>query len=192
MALRHQLYPSTDYSLADLLHQLLLAKELSLRLERENQHFHGGITRKIIYDMIAAELWMRNLETKTSDGTFEFEVRIDVRRRQVDTMISFAEKMQWPFIAEARKTLDDFVQFGTNVDIRTWDWVAGLALPGSIFPLTLMFGLHQACPSLSSSAPTGTIQFLHPNFGFVFPQVSYWRSRSVIGRVLAVLPDTQK
>ncbi|KFZ06643.1 hypothetical protein V501_07206 [Pseudogymnoascus sp. VKM F-4519 (FW-2642)] len=88
--------------------------------------------------------------------------------RQVDALLSFAEKMKWPYLAEARKTLNDFVQQGTPVDIRTWDWVAGMALPGSMFPLTLMFGLHQACPSLNMTAPAGTVQLRHANFGMVF------------------------
>ena len=104
-------------------------------------------------------------------------------------MISFAEKMKWPYLAEARKTLNDFVQQGTPVDIRTWDWVSGLGLPGSMFPLTLMFGLHQACPLLNKAAPAGIVQLRQANFGFVFPQVSYWRSRSIVGMVLAVVLD---
>lgn len=178
--------------MVDFVYQLLHAKELSLRLERDKGSWHGGITRKIIYNMIVADLWMRNLETEASNdnsGNFDFLVRMDVRRRQVDAMLSFAETMKWPFLAEARKTLNDFVQDGTPVDIRTWDWAAGLALPGAIFPMTLMFGLHQACPSLKKISPAGAIQIRHANFGFVFTQVSYWRSRSIIGKVLAVLPD---
>lgn len=131
--------------------------------------WQGGITRKIIYDMIVADLWMRNLETKSSNGTFTLVVHTDVRRRQVDAMISFAEKMKWPYLAEARKTLNDFVQQGTPVDVRTRDWVLGLGLPGSMFPLTLMFSLHQACPSLNKAAPAGTVQLRHANFRFVFP-----------------------
>lgn len=189
LALRDMIDPNGDYHGVDFLNQVLQAKELSLRLEREKGHWHGGITRKIIYDMIAAELWMRNLEAKTTNGKSEYVVRMDVRRRQVDAMISFAEKMKWPFIAEARKTLNGFLQSGEQVDVRTWDWVAGLALPGSIFTLTLMFGLHQASPSLSKTPPDGTVQIRHANFGLVFPQISYWRSRSIIGRVLAVVPD---
>ncbi|OBT72270.1 hypothetical protein VF21_07961 [Pseudogymnoascus sp. 05NY08] len=179
VALREQMDPSTRYTLFDFLFQLIHAKELSLRLERDKGRWHGGITRKIIYDMIAADLWMRNLEPKVGNSTFEFMVRTDIRRRQVDAMMSFAEKMKWPYLAEARKTLNDFVQQGTPVDIRTWDWVAGMALSGSMFPLTLMFGLHQACPSLNKTAPAGTVQLRHANFGMVFNQVSYWRSRSI-------------
>ena len=189
VVLRDQIDPSTTYTLVDFLYQLILAKELTLRLERDKGRWHGGITNKIIYDMIAADLWMRNLETKASNATFEYLVHTDVRRRQANAMMSFAEKMQWPFLAEARKTLNDLVQQGTPVDIRTWDWAAGLALPGSMFPMTLMFGLHQACPSLNKAAPAGTVQIRHANFGFVFTQVSYWRSRSIIGKVLAVVPD---
>jgi len=63
---------------------------------------------------------------------------MDVRRRQSDAMMSFAEKMKWSCITEARKTLNDFLQSGKQVDIRTWEWVAGLSLLGSFFPLTLM------------------------------------------------------
>jgi hypothetical protein len=192
LALRDMIDPNSDYHGVDFLYHMLQAKELSLRLEGEKDHWHGGITRKIIHDMIAAELWMRNIEVSTTNGKFQYAVRMDVRRRQVDAMISFAEKMKWPFIAEARKTLNDFLQSGKQIDIRTWDWVAGLALPGSIFPLTLMFGLHQASPSLNKTPPGGTVQAHHANFGLVFPQVSYWRSRSIIGRVFAVVPDTHE
>ncbi|OBT67348.1 hypothetical protein VE03_03016 [Pseudogymnoascus sp. 23342-1-I1] len=157
VAHRDQIDPSTTYTVVDFLYQLIHAKELTLRLERDKGRWHGGITRRIIYNIIAAGLWMRNLETKSSNGTFEFLVHTDVRRRQVDAMMSFAEKMKWPYIAEAPKTLNDFMQQGTPVDIRTWDWVAGLALPRSMFPTTLMFGLHQACPTLNKIAPAGTV-----------------------------------
>lgn len=160
-----------------------------LVVQWDKGRWNGGITRKIIYDMIAADLWIRNIKAEVSNGTFNFVVHTDIRRRQVDAIISFAEKMKWPYLAEARKTLSEFVQHGTPVDIRTWDWVAGMALPASMLPLTLMFGLHQACPSLNKAAQAGTVLLRHANFGFVFTQVSYWRSRSIIGKVLAVLPD---
>jgi hypothetical protein len=189
VAFREKIDPSTTYTIVDFLYQLIHAKELSLRLQRDKGRWYGGITRKVIYDMIAADLWIRNIKAEVSNGTFNFVVHTDIRRCQVDAIISFAEKMKWPYLAEARKTLNDFVQHGTPVDIRTWDWVAGMALPGSMLPLTLMFGLHQACPSLNKAAPAGTVLLRHANFGFVFTQVSYWRSRSIIGKVLAVLPD---
>jgi hypothetical protein len=192
LALREKIDPNGDYNMVDFLYQMLQAKELSLRLKRQKGHSYGGITRKIIYDMIAAELWMGSMEFKVTDDKYEFLAHMDIRRRQVDAMIFFAEKMKWPFLAELRQTLNDFLQLSKGLDVRTWDWVVGLTLPGSIFPLTLLFGVHQACPSLNMSPPEGNVQIRHGNFGLVFPQVSYWRNRSIIGRVLAVLPSVHE
>ncbi|RPA89061.1 hypothetical protein L873DRAFT_1723557, partial [Choiromyces venosus 120613-1] len=83
LALREMIDPNGDYHGVDFLYHVLQAKELSLRLEREQGHWHGGITRKITHDMIAAELWMRNLEAKATNGKYEYAILSYWRSRSI-------------------------------------------------------------------------------------------------------------
>jgi hypothetical protein len=171
----------------DFLYQILHAKEISLRLEKDQGRWHGGITHKVIYDMIAAELWLQGMQIQPA--TKSFTVRPETLKRQIEGMISFAEKMEWPYLAEAREFLQpltDTTAVVSGVPIRLWDWIFGLVLPGMAFAVTLMYGLHQCCKSTKETL-TGSVWVREPNYGFILPQVSYWRSRSVLGRVLAPL-----
>jgi hypothetical protein len=54
--MREQVDPSANYHTVDFLYQLLQAKEISLRLQRDSSQRHGGITIKVLYDVVAAEL----------------------------------------------------------------------------------------------------------------------------------------
>jgi hypothetical protein len=173
----------------DFTYELLHAKELSLRLQRdESTVWHGGVTVKIIYDMIVADLFMKSSDFTINAEKFNYSITKETRKQQRDAMVAFAERMKWPYLAEVRDSLDDFINGGdTKLDIRTWDWVAGLPLPGAFFPVTLLFGLHQCSPSVKDSPPEGTVQIRESSYGLTLPHASYWRSRSILGKVLAPL-----
>ncbi|KAL3487874.1 hypothetical protein BJX62DRAFT_186156 [Aspergillus germanicus] len=99
--------------------------------------------------------------------------------------------MQWPFIAEVQATIDAWLKQSKPMGLQnyTWDWLTGLAFPGSFFPLTIMVGLLQASPwFVRMGGLKGMLKVSPGNFRIVIPQVSYWRNRSILGRVLAVLP----
>jgi hypothetical protein len=188
--LRDQVDRSSDYHIIDFLYQILHAKEISLRLEKDQVRWHGGITHKVIYDMIAAELWLQGMQIQPSTQSGQsFTCRPETRKQQIEGMISFAEKMKWPYLDEAREflqTLTDTTAVVSGLGIRLWDWIMGLVLPGMAFAVTLMYGLQQSCKSTKERL-TGSVWVRETNYGFILPQVSYWRSRSVLGRVLAPL-----
>lgn len=179
--------PRADYGIVGFMFQVLSAKELSLRLEQDDDApWHGGITTKIIYDLIGADLYMTAMSVSLTGSLHTHSITKDTREQQRDAMLAFAEKMRWPYITEARHTLDDFVN-GRDValGLDAWGWIARLPLPGAYFSTTLLFGLIQCCRSLSNSLQT--VRIRESSFGIVFPKVSYWRSRSILGKVLAPL-----
>ncbi|TAQ90687.1 hypothetical protein B7494_g957 [Chlorociboria aeruginascens] len=188
LVLRDQVDPNSSYHMIDFLYQILLAKEISMRLEKDTNNWHGGITTKVLYDMIAAEMWLKSMEMKPR--VKEFHVRPSIQERQIRGLISFAEKMRWPYLYEAQTYLESLLKNEGpvgGVDIRLWDWIMGLVLPGSYFAVTLFFSLYQSSRTTKEAPAPGTVKVRQPNFGFVFPQISYWRSRSVLGRVLSPL-----
>jgi hypothetical protein len=184
--------PNENYEFEDFMWQLLQAKELSLRLEKEKGRWRGGITYVIILHMTAAELWTRNVEIILKDREkIRYQPRPGVRERQIDALFTFANKMQWPFIAEVQATIDAWLKQSKPMRLQnyTWDWLTGLAFPGNFFPLTIMVGLLQASPwFVRMGGLKGMLKVSHGNFGIAMPQVSYWRNRSILGRDLAALP----
>jgi hypothetical protein len=135
---------------------------------------------------------MRNVEIIVKDReTIRYQPRPDVRERQIDALFTFAKKMQWPFIAEVQATYDAWLKQSKPMGLQnyTWDWLTGLAFPGSFFALTIMVGLLQASPwFVKMGGLKVMLKVSYGNFGIAMPQVSYWRNRSILGRVLAALP----
>ncbi|KAH6982570.1 hypothetical protein EDB80DRAFT_768209 [Ilyonectria destructans] len=64
----HPFHETDNWGFAHAAMQMLLAREATLRIERHKRKWYGGITDRIIYDMIAAELWSKSIEfTKEDD-----------------------------------------------------------------------------------------------------------------------------
>ncbi|KAK2018744.1 hypothetical protein LZ32DRAFT_653516 [Colletotrichum eremochloae] len=192
-----QATPKLDVGFIDFLLQMLLAREVTLRMAKVQQQqqqqqqqgrWYGGVTVRIVYDLVAAELWSQNMDFITSQD--RFEPRKAVQTRQVGGILAFAEEMRWPYLSEIRETARKLLASEASkmaLDIRTWDWLGGLVLPGAMFPLAVIGTLYSMSPTLSTRMPGTTVKIHRGNYGIVYPQASYWTARSVLGKVLAPL-----
>ncbi|OKO98068.1 hypothetical protein PENSUB_9648 [Penicillium subrubescens] len=192
LAFYEKIDPNSRFGFADFMRQMLIAREVTLRIQRSNQRWYGGITPRVLYDMIAADLWARNMEIKPTGG---YEVSKRVLQQQMHGIIKFVDEMQWPYADEVRKTANHLLEAKAHeisVDVRIHDWMGGLVFPGSHFPLIIAGVVYKLSPTLGSYMPTETVKVREGNFGIVYPGASYWNVRSVLGKVLAPLSRDQQ
>ncbi|KAJ0161137.1 hypothetical protein CTA2_6706, partial [Colletotrichum tanaceti] len=183
-----QLTHSADFGFLDFLLQMLMAREVTLRVAKDSRRWYGGVTVRIAYDLVAAELWSRGMHLLASKDSFE--AREATKARQTNGILRFAEEMQWPYLSEMRETAAKWLTpEASNIimDIRAWDWTGGLVLPGAMFPMAMIGTLYGMSPTLRTRLPSAIVKSRHGNYGIVYPQASYWRVRSVLGKVLAPL-----
>ena len=117
--------------------------------------------------------------------TLEFHSLI--HEQQVEGLLLFAERMRWPYINEVRDYAEDVyssVRAGGKINIHLYDWLYGIVLPGKWFAFKIMTALILCTPGIKDKAG------IAPYFdcGLVLPTRSYWRLRTVMGRVLGCLP----
>ncbi|KAL2842119.1 hypothetical protein BJX68DRAFT_270837 [Aspergillus pseudodeflectus] len=127
-----------------------------------------------------------HLEEKWDVVGMDLHMRSVVHERQAEGLLVFAEKMKWPYIDEVRDCLETAyknIEAGFAIDFFLHDWLTGVILPGRWFAFTIMSALIMCSPSI---ADLGVAQYY--NSGLSLPECSYWRVRTVLGRVLASLP----
>ncbi|KAL2871488.1 uncharacterized protein BJX67DRAFT_162618 [Aspergillus lucknowensis] len=106
--------------------------------------------------------------------------------RQLEGLLLFAERMKWPYLSEVRQGFDKAYRDWRNNEPMWFvqqDWMYGVMLPGASFAYILMNTLICSTPSLEYIGPSKSQES-----GLALPQCSYWRIRSVLGRVLGCLP----
>ncbi|KAL5339611.1 hypothetical protein BJX70DRAFT_387831 [Aspergillus crustosus] len=107
--------------------------------------------------------------------------------RQLEGLVLFAERMQWPYLSEVRqgfeKAYSDWLSSKRNLLYEHLDWLFAVMRPGKHSAQTLMATLISSTPSIEKLGPA-----LSQECGLVLPTCSYWRSRTVMGRVLGALP----
>lgn len=109
-----------------------------------------------------------------------------VHQRQTMGLVVFAELIGWPHVEEVREHTKDVYQKmldGTGVSLAMWDWLYGLSLPGKWFSMKIGRALVSCTPSLKDTEPCS-----YYDAGISLAEGSYWRVRSVLGRVLGSLP----
>ncbi|KAK4451186.1 small glutamine-rich tetratricopeptide repeat-containing protein 2 [Podospora aff. communis PSN243] len=110
-----------------------------------------------------------------------------VHERQVEGLLYFAERMKWPYINEVRDYAEDAystIRGGGTINIHLHDWLFGLILPGKWFSFKIMTALILCTQSIVKKV--GIAHYYES--GLYLPTRSYWRQRSVLGRVLGCLP----
>lgn len=110
-----------------------------------------------------------------------------VHEQQVEGLLVFAEKMRWPYINELRDFTGELYKklyAGQAVHLEVWDWLFGLTLPGKCMSMKIMCVLVLCTPSIADSC--GAVVYY--DCGLSLRRKSYWRSRTVLGRVLGCLP----
>ncbi|KAK4144707.1 small glutamine-rich tetratricopeptide repeat-containing protein 2 [Dichotomopilus funicola] len=110
-----------------------------------------------------------------------------VHEQQVEGLLHFAERIKWPYINEVRDYAEDAysaLRSGSTLNIHLHDWLFGITLPGKWFAFKIMTALILCTPSLRDKV--GIAHYY--DCGLSLPTRSYWRVRTVLGRVLGCLP----
>jgi tetratricopeptide (TPR) repeat protein len=110
-----------------------------------------------------------------------------VHEQQVEGLLLFAQKLKWPHLNETRAFAEevyDSVRDSRTINPFLWDWLFGLILPGRWFAYTIMVALLQCTPCIGDKLR----DIRYQSSGFALPDRSYWRSRTVLARVLGCLP----
>ncbi|KAK6515970.1 hypothetical protein TWF281_004560 [Arthrobotrys megalospora] len=176
--------------LKNFLFQILLGCELLVRLLKEpaNASYTGLISHNISANLVIADLWMQNIDTKreTTPAGLPRHLLISlVHQRQCEGLIRFAETLKWPNMDEARNYIEgaynDLIT-GKAIGFDMCDWLFGLVRPGKLFRHLIMNCLVYSSPSIREfqGAPTFTC-------GLVLHNRSYWPRKSVLGGVLGGL-----
>ncbi|KAJ5369217.1 uncharacterized protein N7496_008977 [Penicillium cataractarum] len=173
-------------SLYGFLLEMVLARELRMRMYRLSDMSFGNVSRRIVATMHASERWLDGVHVKMPDPKGKpnyVELHSLVHEQQVEGLVRFAETMAWPALGEMRIFAEEVyagIRAGmTNTSTHLWDWLYGLMLPGNAFIFAIMAALVAATPSLQS---LGAAQFYAS--GLVLKDRSYWRTKTVLGRVL--------
>lgn len=117
-----------------------------------------------------------------------YEVHSRVHQQQVEGLLLFAERMAWPYINEVRDYAEDVygnLRSGGSVPLHLHDWLFGMTLPGKWMSFKIMAALVLCTPSIS--AGLNIAQYY--DCGVSLLKKSYWRVRTVLGRVLGCLPN---
>ncbi|EUC27059.1 hypothetical protein COCCADRAFT_42093 [Bipolaris zeicola 26-R-13] len=115
------------------------------------------------------------------------EMHSRCHEQQVEGLLLFAEKMKWPWINEVRNYAEEAysdLRGGQTLPADLHDWLFGMILPGQWFAFKIMTALILCTPSIKEK--TGIAAFF--DCGLSLPKKSYWRVRTVLGRVLGCLP----
>ena len=110
-----------------------------------------------------------------------------VHQQQADGLLFFAERMKWSYINETRDNVEDAhakLLRGDMVPMILHDWLFGLMLPGGWTSFNIMTALIHCTPSISKEIGAA----YYYDCGLSVPKQSYWRIRTVLGRVLGCLP----
>jgi tetratricopeptide (TPR) repeat protein len=146
------------------------AKEIKDEKNREKQHELRSTYLDQDWDLVGKKV----------------EIHSFVHERQVEGLLFFAERIKWPYINEVRDYAEDVytnLRGGEIINIHLHDWLYGIVLPGKWFAFKIMTALILCTRSVRD------ISIAHYyDCGLSLPKRSYWRSRTVLGRVLGCSP----
>ena len=118
------------------------------------------------------------------------EFHSHAHERQVEGLLLFAERMKWPYLNEARDYAEDVysnLRGGAIIPSHLADWIFGLMLPGKWMSFKIMTALVLCSPSITEKVGIA----YYYDCGLVLQKQSYWRIRTVLGRILGALPSVQ-
>ncbi|KAF2278700.1 uncharacterized protein EI97DRAFT_484287 [Westerdykella ornata] len=115
------------------------------------------------------------------------EIHSRLHEQQVEGLLYFAQKIKWPWINEVRDYCEEAysnLRGGEKLPIDLHDWLFGMILPGKWFSFKIMAALVLSTASIKEGL--GVARYY--DCGLALPQKSYWRIRTVLGRVLGCTP----
>jgi hypothetical protein len=113
----------------------------------------------------------------------DMDIRLSADRveRQIDGLIRFAEILKWPHLRAARANIEDAalrLTAGESLGASLVDWLYCALLPGKWASVHIMGALVECTPQVDIN----TFPFFES--GLSLESVSYWRTSSVLGKVL--------
>ena len=175
--------------LGNFLSQVILSKELSRRLDMRKETIQSPFLANsiMISDRFlegATLVAFDQSSTGRSKPLQELDLRLqcDWPDRQIDGLVQFAVMLKWPYLQTARTNIEDVplkLSFGEDVGPSTADWIYGTCLPGKWASAHAMSALVECTPDLSVDC------FPFFDGGLSLKNVSYWRTTSVLGKVLS-------
>ncbi|KAL9046512.1 MAG: hypothetical protein Q9214_000669 [Letrouitia sp. 1 TL-2023] len=161
--------------------QVILSQELLRRLEIRSERIESQI---LANSMLVAERVMDGLSLITPKDTEKprIHLKCDQLDRQIDGLVRFAELLKWPYLNAARTVIEDSpyeLSRGEGIGASMADWMYCALLPGKWASVHAMGALVECTPELD-------IEYF-PFFqgGLSLKEVSYWRTSSALGKVLA-------
>lgn len=178
---------TADIGSQHFLHLIVLGAELlcRLRLEPATKDYFGFISMGTSRLLHITDQFLKNI-TITGDPTNPNRYLLGTNpSRQLEGLNHLAKAMQWPHRDALQVYTQDVYQRhqkGATLPAHTIDWIYGVGYPGSLFSSRIF-----ACLASAAGIPTTVIGI---NTGLVIGNVSYWRSGSVLGRILGALRTT--
>jgi hypothetical protein len=195
----------SEIMLRDFLFQVLLGAEILIRLRLQpiNTSYASLITDKITTMIVLADLFMQNVQITPIQNPYanvtvtpgqpapavpRYSFYACIHQQQVEGLLRFAEGMAWPYLDEARGTIENsYPALAAGTADMSWDvcdWLFGFSLPGKIFR-------HRIMAVLIDVSPTVRALNASPYFenGLIVKNKSYWPKRTVLGRVLGGLKN---
>ncbi|KAK7179647.1 TPR domain containing protein [Paraphaeosphaeria sporulosa] len=117
------------------------------------------------------------------------EIHSRIHEQQVEGLLLFAEKIKWPWINEVRDYCEEAyssLRGGETLPVHLYDWLFGMTLPGQWLSCTIMAALVLGTSSISNA--DDVVGQMDYDSGLVISKRSYWRVRTVLGRVLGCAP----
>jgi hypothetical protein len=172
------------------IYQNLLALELMLRLPHVSPQVALDINAVVKADIIISKRWMDNLTVLWHVNNINYKFQPRIAEQQIEGMLKFADEMRWPYRDMVETGLTDAlrkIQAGTAVGTHIWDWLFGLCLPGKYYSVKALTVLLLLSPP--DLAKLGIAPYYHG--GLMLMDRTYWRTTSVIGRVLGGSKDVK-
>lgn len=178
----------------------LAGKDATARMRQGLTHARAANTAKINaienepnkekQDVLRKELIDQDLEIMLKSAEVHLHSRC--HEQQVEGLILFAERIKWPWINDVRDYAEEAysnLRGGQMTPAHLHDWLFGMTLPGQWFSFKIMTALIMCTPAMNETMDE-TMAGIAPYYdcGLSLPKKSYWRVRTVLGRVLGCLP----
>ncbi|ORX48756.1 hypothetical protein DM01DRAFT_1394555 [Hesseltinella vesiculosa] len=174
---------------ASCFYQILLATELRLRLDLFDRGgtFDLSNSSTIQSSLIISKRWQDHVCVTIEAEKDSIQWRSNVHEQQIDGLLRFADTMGWPYMESLRPVAETsyakMISGGHTVNNHIWDWIYGVMLPGKYASFKIMTALVMLTPETKDlkEAP-------FYNSGLVVEGCSFWRLKSILGRVLGGSP----
>jgi hypothetical protein len=175
-------------------HQLLLAAELHLRIQSPDHKASAKrsllekMPPKVLWDLALAERWLEHMLTeqvRLNDEEYQFNFKLQSKRRQIKALRDFARQMKWPNLEELEYSLKESDSNDSAIEDRSADtmaWFSAVVLPGPTLPFLIMNSLID-CDD-DTEGKLSYLTHVKPNCGFQYRANTYWSYKCIMGKVL--------